>query len=406
MIFALIAALIVIAVCATIINVMRNTDATQAGAQEDVQVYRDQLQEVDRDVARGVLTPEAAERTRLEISRRLLDADKKAGLSHGTGPRMLGMGLTCGLVALITGITYWQIGAPGYPDLPLKSRIAQIEEARAARPAQAEAEAQVALRPAPIIDNPEVEALVVQLRDILQNRPDDLRGHELLVRHEAGLGNMNAAWNAQHKVINIRGAEAGPDDYATLAELKVLAAGGYVSPEAEAALAQALERDPRNGTARYYYGLMYAQSGRPDLAWPIWRRLMADSTPDAPWLEPIRLQIEEVSALAGDPTPLDQLPVGVSEGNGPSAEDIEAASAMSMEERMSMIQGMVQGLGDRLAAEGGPPQDWARLITALGVLGNTDAAAAVYAEAVSVFGEDPGAMDILNDAGDRAGVNP
>jgi cytochrome c-type biogenesis protein CcmH len=64
-----------------------------------------------------------------------------------------------------------------------------------------------------------------------------------------------------------------------------------------------LELEPRNGTARYYAGLMYAQQGRPDLAFPIWRNLMAESTADAPWLDPIRLQIEEVAALAGDACP-------------------------------------------------------------------------------------------------------
>jgi cytochrome c-type biogenesis protein CcmH len=69
-----------------------------------------------------------------------------------------------------------------------------------------------------------------------------------------------------------------------------------------------LELEPRNGTARYYAGLMYAQQGRPDLAFPIWRNLLAESTPDAPWLEPIRLQIEEVAALAGERVRLADLP--------------------------------------------------------------------------------------------------
>jgi cytochrome c-type biogenesis protein CcmH len=48
---------------------------------------------------------------------------------------------------------------------------------------------------------------------------------------------------------------------------------------------------------------MYAQQGRPDLAFPIWRNLLAESTPDAPWLGPIRLQIEEVAAMAGERAP-------------------------------------------------------------------------------------------------------
>ncbi len=41
---------------------------------------------------------------------------------------------------------YNRIGAPGYPDLPLKQRIADAEAARADRPGQADAEADLAAR--------------------------------------------------------------------------------------------------------------------------------------------------------------------------------------------------------------------------------------------------------------------
>ncbi len=56
-----------------------------------------------------------------------------------------------------------------------------------------------------------------------------------------------------------------------------MAAGGYVSPEAEAALSEVLRREPSNGRARYYTGLLYAQTGRPDLAFRVWRPLLEDS---------------------------------------------------------------------------------------------------------------------------------
>jgi cytochrome c-type biogenesis protein CcmH len=115
---------------------------------------------------------------------------------------------------------------------------------------------------------------------------------------------------------------------------------------------------------------MYAQQGRPDLAFPIWRNLMAESTADAPWLDPIRLQIEEVAALAGERVTLADLPQPAAPAApGPTPEQIEAAAEMAPEDRSAMIEGMVAGLADRLATEGGPPEDWARLITAFGVLG-------------------------------------
>jgi cytochrome c-type biogenesis protein CcmH len=183
-----------------------------------------------------------------------------------------------------------------------------------------------------------------------------------------------------------------------IAEMMILAAGGYVSPEAETALARGLELEPRNGTARYYAGLMYAQQGRADLAFPIWRNLLAESRADAPWVEPIRMQIEEVAALAGERVTLADLPQP-GPPRGPTDADIEAASDMPEADRAAMIEGMVSGLAQRLASEGGPPEDWARLITAFGVLGRTEQAQAVYEEALGVFAEDAAALAQIEAAG-------
>jgi cytochrome c-type biogenesis protein CcmH len=377
--------------------------ATPAAAY-DLQVYRDQLKEVDRDVERGILTEAEAARARTEVSRRILEADRALQKAEAAEARRGGVDrwlIAGGLVAVVAGAVgvYFQIGAPGYPDLPLATRIALIDEARATRPGQADAEAQVAMREA-VPEQPEREALVAQLRTIMEQRPDDAQGMALLASNEAALGNFRAGRIAQERLIEILGDDAEGAHYIDLAEMMILAAGGYVSPEAEAALSRGLEMEPRNGTARYYAGLMYAQQGRPDLAFPIWRNLMAESTADAPWLEPIRLQIEEVAALAGDPVRLADLPQPQSvPAPGPSPEQMEAASEMAPEDRAAMIEGMVAGLADRLATEGGPPEDWARLITAFGVLGRGEQAQAVYDEALAVFAEDPAALEQIEAAG-------
>ena len=181
----------------------------------------------------------------------------------------------------------------------------------------------------------------------------------------------------------------------------VLAAGGYVSPEAEQALSRALQLDPQNGPARYYWGLMMAQTGRPDQAFRIWDRLLRAGPPDAPWIPPIRAQIEEIAARAGVDYAMPDPGTGQA---GPSRADIEAAGQMSAEERMQMIEGMVSSLSNRLATEGGPPTEWARLINALGVLGRGEEARGIYDEAIGVFADDPGALDLIQQAGERAGV--
>jgi cytochrome c-type biogenesis protein CcmH len=63
-----------------------------------------------------------------------------------------------------------------------------------------------------------------------------------------------------------------------------------------------------------------------------------------------------------------------------------------------MIEGMVGGLAERLATEGGPPQDWARLINAQIVLGRTEDAQAIYEEARQVFADVPEALALIEEA--------
>src|SRR6056297_108682 len=111
----------------------------------DLQVYRDQLKEVDRDLARGVVGKEDAERTRAEISRRVLTADAqlKRDQDNAGKPNRSGAVIAVALALVMTGGAfglYTQIGTPGMADLPLKSRMAASEAERANRMTQAEAE--------------------------------------------------------------------------------------------------------------------------------------------------------------------------------------------------------------------------------------------------------------------------
>ena len=269
----------------------------------DLQVYRDQLTEVDRDLTRGVISEEDAERLRTEISRRILAADAKASArgAGGTQPKPLGYAVASVIGALVVGGSYWlysQLGAPGYGDLGLSQRLEMAELARENRPSQAEAESQMPATGETEVQ-PEYADLVQRLRGAVAERPGDLQGHILLARSEAALGNYVAAYEAQQQVLSIKGDGASGKDYADLGDMMVLAAGGYVSPEAERVLEAALAREPDNGVALYYMGLMMAQTGRPDVAFRLWDRLLRQSPPDASWLPPILAQIEEMAFRAG-----------------------------------------------------------------------------------------------------------
>ncbi|QDY70252.1 c-type cytochrome biogenesis protein CcmI [Qingshengfaniella alkalisoli] len=378
-------------------------------ADQDIAIYRDQLKELDREIAEGLVTPESADHTRAEISRRILAADasrKQSGNAEAPIAATRAAVATTALVVVIgTAGTYFWLGAPGYGDLPRGMRMELSQEMRENRPSQSEAEAQIPdhfrINAEP---DPEHVALVERLRNTMSRRPDDPEGWALLAQNEAALGNYRAAYQAQAQLIELLGDDATAADFSDQAEMLVLAAGGYVSPEAERALSQALERDPHSGPARYFLGLLHQQTGRPDLAFRTWNTLLQSSDPNAPWVASIRSQIEDTAARAGIRFQLQDAPATPAL-RGPSSEEMQAAGDMTPEDRQTMIEGMVGGLADRLANNGGTPEEWAQLLRALGILDRQDEAQDIWAEAQQVFAGDSTALTILKDAATAAGVS-
>lgn len=395
-----------IAVAALFLLALIRARAELASAADfDLKVYRDQLAEIDRDLTRGTLPVEEADRLRTEVSRRLLEADRAAQSSSRTGSTG-GIAVAAALMFILIGASFWayaRLGAPGYPDLPLAQRFAMSEEMRANRPSQAAMEEQAAAnRPAPITPEADFAALMDQLRQAVTDRPDDARGLELLAANEARLGNLPEARSAMEQLLRVKGDTATAEDHAALAELMIMAAGGMISPEAEAELTRALTLDARNGTARYYYGLMAAQVGRFDRTFALWRPLLAEGPPDAPWIAPVRAQIEDVAMRAGIEftlPPAAGLP-------GPDAEAMTAAEDMAPEDRQAMIEGMVAQLGQRLATEGGTVEEWARLISSLSVLDRKAEAQEIYAEALMRFEGSPSQQSFLRESALNAGLTP
>lgn len=385
-----------LAIVAPMLRNRNNADTTDT----DIDIYRDQLAEVDRDLTRGVLDADEAERTRTEISRRLLTADATARAKASDAPKTVSH-VAAGVVTLAligtAGWGYWTLGAPGYGDVPRAERIAIGEERRANRVGQLEAEAAF-----PIEDT--LDQFDQQTQDLIEDRrvaafenPNDLRTWAVLSQTEAAIGQFQRATRAQERVISIKGDEADELDITRLLDLMIASTQGYVSPEAETVALRLLQTNPDSIVGLYYAGLLYAQNDRPDRAFSLWRRVVEEGDPETLHYGFAAGQIEDVAAALG----VDYV---VPDRRGPSLDDIEAAQDLSPEDRQAMIQGMVGQLADRLATEGGPAPDWARLISALAVLGQDDAARTVLAEAELIFGGDVQAVTLLRRAATDAGL--
>ncbi len=361
-----------------------------------------QIRKTYSDVSSGLLDERDAENARIEISRRLLKVGREnASATRESRPPKAATALLAILVGLVLvpGAIYlhWLAGAPGIPDMPLKARLANAEAARVNRLTQANFLVENSLNEPDVSDfNPSYLELINRLRAAVVENPGNARGLELLVQHESALGRYSSAADAQAQIINLKDALASADDYASLAELLVYAAGGYVSPEAEDLFAHAISIDSLNATALYYTGLMYAQTGRPDRAFHIWYEILESDSADAnpELVKRIQNQIAAVAQLAG----LDFLP--------PLTEFAEPdAATLTDDEQAILALGMVNGLEERLHNGDGPAAEWALLIKSLGVLGEFGRARDAWTKAKKLFSDNIEALRLIEIEARIAGIH-
>lgn len=396
-----------VGIIAIMLQAMRRADVGPQGQEPAaLRVYRDQLAEVDRDLARNVISAQEAERLRTEVSRRLLEADRAQKAASGTSQRGAASAWVAGgvVVAAVAGglVLYERLGAPGYPDFPLDARLAMSEDAYRTRPSQQDAEAQAPV-PAPNKVDPQFADLMTKLRDAVKARPDDVQGLTLLAKNEAQLGDFIASRKAYEQLVKVKAEAATAQDHLGLAQTMIIAAGGFVSPEAEVHLNETLKREPTNGLARYFTGLLMAQVGRFDHAFEIWEPLLREGPADASWMPPINAGLQEVADRAGIKF---QMPAAVPALRGPSGADVAAAADMSGEDRQAMIASMVAGLEERLYSEGGSLEEWLRLMSSLSVLGETARAKTAYERAVVAYGDDVDALGQIESAASEAEITP
>ena len=393
--FWAVAAGLAAAVALVLIGALRRVPEASGTAEADLAVYRDQMAEIERDLARGTIGADEAARLRTEVGKRVIEADRTRQAGPVADRRTSSLATITVILALVLpgGLAaYWWLGAPGYPDMALEPRLAALDAGIAGRPSQEEELAtQGRPRDAALDERLSTELAAVTDAEALRTR----------FREEFEAGRLQSAIRAQERLLAVLGDAAPGNDHANLALALVAEAQGYVSPEAEAELRKALQRDMENQLARYLVGEMFLQGGRYDQAFRFWRPLAESGDPAAPWTQSIRDRIGQVAELAGVNYALPDAP-----SSGPSAEDMAAAGEMSPEERQQMIESMVAQLSERLATEGGDVEEWNRLIRSLAVLERLDEAQRIYDEAKTKFEGRPAELSFLRLAAVETGLNP
>lgn len=356
------------AVFAVLWPLSRRPQAAKAAA--DVAVYRDQLDELERDRAAGLVGGAEAEAARVEIARRLIAAADTAQAEEGalrTSQSRRRAAALAGLIALPIGAIclYLAIGSPELPGAPLSARLATPPEARS------------------------IDTLVAQVEAHLERNPNDGRGWEVIAPVYLRLGRLEDAVKAQRNALQFNGATAAREgDYG---EALVALANGVVTADAKAAFERARSHDAKDMKARYFLGLAAEQDGRRDEAAGFFRELLADAGPDAPWAEVVRRSLARVDTNAAT-------------APAPSAEDVAAADKMAPEDRNAMVRGMVDRLATRLRQDGADLDGWLRLVRAYTVLGEPDKAKAAAADARSALAGDPDKVRRLDEIAKTLGL--
>jgi cytochrome c-type biogenesis protein CcmH len=320
----------------------------------DAEVYRDQLSEIDRDEASGLIEGEAAAQARAEIARRLIAASRASATARGISGRgaTVAIAVFLCLVLPMGGLAlYARTGIPEAPDFPLRARFESA--------------------------TPDNNVLIRRAELRLEDHPEDGRGWEVLAPIYLNNGRASESVNAWRNAIKILGADARR--YGGLAEALVVMNQGRVTPETREAFAMVLQMAPDDPRARFYLALADGQDGRFDEAIGKFEALKKDSPADAPWIAVTDDQIARMKA---------QKEQQAKAPGNPSEDDIAAAAELSDTDRMAMIRTMVESLDSRLKDDPQNIEGWKRLVRSYAMLQEPDKAAEALRQGLAAFPAD------------------
>jgi cytochrome c-type biogenesis protein CcmH len=354
----------VAAIFAVLLPLGRSGRARQNQGSEVV-VYKDQLAEIERDLAAGLIAAPEAEAARVEISRRLLaaagsepasESEPKSSLKWRRAAAVLAL---VGLPLVAIGV-YMPLGSPLLRDFPL----AQRERGGGSGMAQS------------------LENLVVQVEQHLEKNPTDGRGWNVLAPVLERLGRFDDAVRAYRNSLTYNGESA--DRRSDLGEAITAAASGVVTAEAKTEFERAQALNADDPKANYFLGLAAEQDGRKDDAANIWRALLAKAPADAPWRPLVQTSLARVG---GGGVTMPAL----------SDETIAASRDMNEGDRNAMVRSMVERLATRLKQNGDDVEGWLRLVRAYLVMGDRDKAVGASSEARQAVANDAARLRQLNE---------
>ena len=268
---------------------LKRTVKAATGEQEKtLSIFRQQFAELGQDLANGVLTDELYQQARRELERRLLE---ETGTTETTptraqrqvSSRPVAFALAV-IVPAVSGLLYWELGNPLAMTQPTAAELSAQRSSEGAHPSA-----------------DSLEALIEQLKQKMEQNPNDGVGWVLLARSYVGMGR-----NAEAVQVFERAVALIPNDaqlLADYADILGVVHGRKLDGKPEVLIQQALKIDPRNVKALMLSGTV--AFNRKDFARAVkdWEQARANLPPDIDpeMTQQLMAAIEEAqSQLGGD----------------------------------------------------------------------------------------------------------
>ena len=338
---ALLMALAIGLVLPTLLNGNPSTsirDEAETARQATLAILRDQMAQLNADLAAGTIDAEQHRASSAEIERRVIEETAAVEASVATATPRAGSGKPWATIVVIA-LAIPLLATYGYEHLGNPAAI----EPPAAEAAPALADG---------VTNDQVEVLVKQLAERMKSNPDDLEGWTLLARTYAAMQKFPEAAQAFE-----RATALSPNDASLLADradVMAVLQGQRAAGEPAKLIARALELDPKNLKALALAGSVAFEAGEYDKAIFYWKQARELAAPASDFANNLDQGIKDAQVAKGEPpsTALVQAPAAApaTPAIQPVAEQAAAPAAASTGAR---VTGRVS-LSPQLAAKAAP----------------------------------------------------
>ena len=281
--------LLLLALALLVVPMWRARDKAPEGPRRrdiNIEVYRSQLKELQRDLDNGIIDAEQFEQAKADLERGMAEDVLQA---EEEGPRRAGRGtLIAATAAVLVIVPAVSVGL--YQELG--GGLAAIDPEKAPPPVAAEDHQQV-----------DIEAMVAQLAERMKENPNDIEGWFMLGRSYQFLKRYQEAKAAYDQVLAL-GGESSPDFLATYADVLAMLNDKRIGEDSMRYIQKALAIDPNHVKALWLAGTAGFQQGDYQMALKYWERLARVLPPGSEDARTIQANVNALRAQLGmEPMP-------------------------------------------------------------------------------------------------------